>query len=92
MQPLKGWLVTLLLSAVAIPAFGQSLVVNELMQSNVDVVFDKETHDFPDSWIELYNNGPIPVSLSEYQIGTKIDDHNNPVEVWQLPIAPAHCF
>ena len=95
MQPLKGWLVTLLLSAVAIPAFGQSLVVNELMQSNVDVVFDKETHDFPDSWIELYNNGPIPVSLSEYQIGTKIDDHNNPVEAWQLPtnvVVPAYGY
>lgn len=34
-------------------AHGQSLVINELMQSNIDCVMAE--HDFPDSWVELYN-------------------------------------
>lgn len=95
MHPLKYGLTSLVLLAIAMPVVGQSLVINELMQSNVDVVFDGETHDFPDSWIELYNNSPIPVSLSEYKIGTKIDDHNNPVDAWQLPkdvVVPAYGY
>ena len=95
MQPLKCWLTILLSSAVLIPVIGQSLVINELMQSNVDVVWDKDTQEFPDSWVELYNNSPIPVSLSKYKIGTKIDGNNNPVNAWQLPanvVVPAYGY
>ena len=48
-------------------ASGQ-LVINEIMQSNVDILFaDKE---FPDSWVEVYNPGASPVSLNGYKIGT----------------------
>ena len=95
MQPLKCWLTILLSSAVLIPVIGQSLVINELMQSNVDVVWDKDTQEFPDSWVELYNNSPIPISLSKYKIGTKIDGNNNPVNAWQLPanvVVPAYGY
>jgi hypothetical protein len=95
MQEFKNWLFSLLLLVIVIPTAGQSLVINELMQSNVDVVWDKNTQEFPDSWVELYNNGSVPVSLSEYQIGTQIDNDNNPVNAWQLPakvVVPAYGY
>ena len=80
------------LLTIACPVNGQTLVINELMQSNVDVIMD-DLNDFPDSWVELYNNSSIPISLSEYQIGIQVDDNNNPVNAWQLPfnvVLPAH--
>ena len=43
------------------------LVINELMQSNVD--FLMVNHDFPDSWVELYNGGSNAVSIGQYRIG-----------------------
>lgn len=81
----KHWLPFLLLTATVVSVDGQSLVINELMQSNVEVCFDSDTQDFPDSWVELYNNSPKSVSLSEYKIGTRIDSNNHPVNAWQLP-------
>lgn len=49
------------------PVTGQ-IVINEIMQSNVDVLFaDKE---FPDSWVEIYNAGTEAVDLKGYKIGT----------------------
>lgn len=92
MRPIRYGFISLL-STIVIPLSGQSLVINELMQSNVDVVWDSVTYEFPDSWVELYNNSPIPVSLSEYKIGTKIDKFNRPVGAWQLPadvVVPAY--
>ena len=43
------------------------LVINELMQSNVD--FLMVNHDFPDSWVELYNGSDHTVSVGQYRIG-----------------------
>ena len=58
----------------------QTLVINELMQSNIDCVMD-DLNDFPDSWVELYNAGTSTVNLQAFRIGTtdKAD------EAWQLP-------
>lgn len=44
------------------------LVVNELMQSNVDFIMIK--HDFPDSWVELYNGSNTTLQIGQYRIGT----------------------
>jgi hypothetical protein len=41
------------------------------MQSNVDCLFTE--HEFPDSWVELYNNGSSAVSLSGWKIGDSED-------------------
>ena len=49
------------------------LVINEIMQSNVECFFDNVTKEFPDSWVELYNNTNEPVNLKDYKIGTKAD-------------------
>ena len=58
-----------------------SLMINELMQSNIDCIMD-DLNEFPDSWVELYNNSDEPVNLKDYQLGTSADD------AWQLPDKP----
>ena len=52
----------------AISTTAQSLVINELMQSNIDCIMD-DLNDFPDSWVELYNAGTTAVSLKQFKIG-----------------------
>lgn len=56
------------------------LVINEFMQSNVDCIMD-DLKDFPDSWVELYNNGEDILTLQDYKLGITDD----PSEAWQLP-------
>lgn len=56
------------------------LIINEIMQSNIDGVFDN-LNQFPDSWVELYNPGNIEESLSDYCIGEKADAS----KAWKLP-------
>ena len=41
--------------------------INELMQSNVDLLM--VNHDFPDSWVELYNGSNNTVNVKNYRIG-----------------------
>ena len=43
------------------------VVINEIMQSNVDFIF--VGHDFPDSWVELYNGSSTRVRIDNYRIG-----------------------
>ena len=52
--------------AGAIMAQGK-VIINELMQSNVD--FMMVNHDFPDSWVELYNGSIKTVDVKNYRIG-----------------------
>jgi hypothetical protein len=71
----------MLLAMTTITANAQ-LIINELMQSNVECIFDNDTKEFPDSWVELYNPTDAPISLGEYKIGTKKDKEK---KAWQLP-------
>ena len=67
-------------------ATAQTLQINELMQSNVETIMD-DIHEFPDSWVELYNPSDQTVNLKDYQISNK----NKEKKAWQLPdksIAP----
>ena len=57
-----------------------TLVINELMQSNIDCIMD-DLNDFPDSWVELYNPTAEDISLKDYKIGTK----DKVSKAWQLP-------
>ncbi len=47
------------------------LRINELMQSNVVAYMDSVSLDFPDSWVELYNDSDNDIDLSMYAIGIK---------------------
>ena len=68
------------MSATAQDAQDTHLVINELMQSNVECIMD-DIHEFPDSWVELYNPTDAPINLQGYKIGTKADAS----KAWQLP-------
>ena len=70
-----------ILLVMATMSANAQLVINELMQSNVECIMD-DIHEFPDSWVELYNSGDSVVHLKYYKIGTnkkKVD------KAWQLP-------
>lgn len=70
-------LILFLLLCNASPA---QIVINEIMQSNVDCIMD-DLNEFPDSWVELYNDGSNNVNLDEYKIGITKDVST----AWQLP-------
>ena len=71
-------LTTIILTTNADAQTTSKLVINELMQSNIDCIMD-DLHEFPDSWVELYNNSDESINLKEYQIGIKEGN------AWQLP-------
>lgn len=56
------------------------LVINEIMQSNVECIMD-DIKEFPDSWVELYNNSDQTVNLKDYKISNK----NKEKKAWLLP-------
>lgn len=58
----------------------QTLLINELMQSNIDCIMD-DLNDFPDSWVELYNPTDVAINLKDYKIGAK----EKASKAWQLP-------
>lgn len=73
--------VMLAMTTMSANAQDTHLVINELMQSNVECLFDDVTKEFPDSWVELYNPTDDPINLGDYKIGTK----NKVDKAWQLP-------
>ena len=81
----KLFTAALLLAMTTMSANAQ-LVINELMQSNVECIMD-DIHEFPDSWVELYNSGTTDVNLQDYKLGTKADVN----KAWELPnkVVPA---
>lgn len=64
---------TFFVLSFADPVFaGRSLVINEIMASN-NVTISDEDGDFED-WIELYNAGSMPISLSGYGLTDREGD------------------
>ena len=65
-----SFIITMLIAlSSSYKAMAQSkIVINEIMQSNVDFIF--VDHDFPDSWVELYNGSDTRVRIDKYRIGT----------------------
>ncbi len=61
-------------------ATAQTLKINEIMQSNVECIMD-DIHEFPDSWVELYNPTEAAINLKDYKISNK----NKEKKAWQLP-------
>jgi len=53
--------------------------INELMQSNIDLVRD-DLQEFPDSWIELYNDSDESVNIRNWVIS----DVNNYQSGWKI--------
>lgn len=57
-----------------------SLIINEVMQSNIDCILD-DINEYPDSWLELYNPTAKAISLNQYKLGTS----KKPDKAWRLP-------
>ncbi len=68
-----------IVSSTFFNSLAQDLVINELMSSNRDVLFD-EDGDTPD-WIEIYNYGDNPINLADYYLSDKLSE----LLRWQLP-------
>ena len=66
-------LITLLFIA---KAGAETLIINEVMQSTVDCVFTE--HDFPDSWVEIYNSSDRDIAMNGYSLGLT----GNPGSAW----------
>ena len=81
MKPTTVFLTTLLSISSTIHAEDAStLVINEIMQSNIECTMD-DIHEFPDSWVELYNPTDAAIDLKDYKISNK----NKASKAWQLP-------
>ena len=70
---MKKTLLSLLISLpfIASAQTEATLCINEIMQSNIDCIMIE--HDFPDSWVELYNPTDNDISLKDYYLGTSND-------------------
>lgn len=79
-KSLKLPVILIVMAGTAIPDAQSSLIINELTQSNIDIVFD-DLNEFPDSWVELYNPDEAPVNLATYSIS----DEDNPSKAYRLP-------
>ncbi len=69
-----------ILLVLATMSANAQLVINELMQSNVECIMD-DIHEFPDSWVELYNPTEGDINLKDYKISNK----NKEGKAWKLP-------
>ena len=75
------FLYILLLTALPLTfAKGQTLLINEFRQGNVDCVI-ADDNDIPNSWVELYNTSSAAINLKDYRIGVEKDFN----EAYPLP-------
>lgn len=85
MRRLLSFLTAILAIFSPVVSLGE-LVINEFMQGNVQTVMD-DTMQFPDSWIELYNDSSEELNAGDYSISIS----GNTETAWSLPavtIAP----
>ena len=83
------FLTTILLWIFSPPFLSAKVWINELMQSNIDIV--RVGNEFPDSWIELYNDADYAVNIQNWIIS----DKNDYLKGWKITIPaniPAKSF
>jgi len=64
--------------------------INEVMQSNIDGIVD-DLHDFPDSWLELYNDGNSAIDLKNWYV-SETANYNQGWKIPQSVTIPAKGF
>ena len=86
---IKRFLYYILLFCVS-QSVSAKIWINEVMQSNIDGIVD-DLRDFPDSWLELYNDGDENIDLRNWYIS----ETNSYSQGWKIPqstIVPAKGF
>ena len=66
------FLTTLFLWLFSSSFLSAQILINELMQSNIDLVRDG-LQEFPDSWIELYNHSDQTVNIRNWTVADNAD-------------------
>lgn len=66
------FIIILILFTVSVKA---NIFINEIMQSNIDCIMD-DLNEFPDSWLELYNNETEEVNIENYILSLNEDGSN----------------
>ena len=85
-------LLTLFLWSLHSPYLSAKVWINELMQSNIDLVRD-DIQEFPDSWIELYNDSDEPVDIQNWTISDNADYRKGWKIEMSVTIAPkSYCL
>src|SRR6478672_9001117 len=79
MKKIIFWMITLLLLLPNDFIFGQNIVINEILTSNISSIEDEDNSH--QDWIELYNNGTSSVNLQGYGLS---DDPTQPLK-WTFP-------
>ncbi|MDR0863640.1 MAG: CotH kinase family protein [Candidatus Symbiothrix sp.] len=69
---MKTKLALLFLSISLVQSLSAKIWINEFMQSNIDLVRD-DLQEFPDSWIELYNDSNQGVNIQNWYVSEKPD-------------------
>lgn len=69
------------------PSASGKVWINEFMQSNVDCLVD-DTWEFPDSWVELYNDGDEEVNLKQWYLSDK-EEIQKSWRIWDEVVIPA---
>lgn len=64
---MKHKILLVLFCALSCAVFSE-VRITEIMQSNIDGIVD-DSNEFPDSWVELYNDGATAINLKDYQLG-----------------------
>ncbi|MCI9286215.1 MAG: hypothetical protein HFJ91_10630 [Muribaculaceae bacterium] len=77
---MKRYLTFCAIAGLSYPCIHADLQINEVMQSNVHCIMD-DINEFPDSWVELYNNGPEAIDLSGYGLSVK----DKASKIYRLP-------
>jgi hypothetical protein len=77
----------LFLSFFLTQSLSAKIWINEFMQSNIDLVRD-DLQEFPDSWIELYNDSDQGVSIRNWYV-SETQDCNKGWQINQSATVPA---
>ena len=78
-QMKKVFVITLLTVCLFSTSLSAKIWINEFMQSNIDLVRD-DLREFPDSWIELYNDSNEAVNIQNWIIS----DDTNYQKGWKI--------
>ena len=68
----KRWFLSIILFLNFSLALGAKIRINEVMPINLETI--DEEYEFPESWLELYNEGEVDTLLLHHKIKISTED------------------